>query len=190
MLENIQEDSTIEENEEQAPKKVSPILKISLFAGGGIMLLCLALGVLFAMGIFSDTDTAASKKEKSQRRLLEAKTLEAKNIYLYNFPDLLVNLKSTGNQRRFLKLKLVLEAEKAIAGADKHSNNDPQKEAFDALRPRMTDQFQTFLRELTVEDLQGAAGLQRIREGLLFRANAVMKPIAVNNILFMEILIQ
>jgi len=56
--------------------------------------------------------------------------------------------------------------------------------------PRVVDNFQTYLRELRVDDLSGSAGLYRLREELLIRVNVAAQPAKVNAILFKEMLIQ
>lgn len=98
----------------------------------------------------------------------------------YEMPNLLVNLSGAeGGRPLFLKLKLVLEA------------SDPG--AFDALpglMPRVTDQFQSFLRELRVDDLSGSAGSHRLRMELLRRVNLAVSPSRVDAVLIEELLVQ
>lgn len=94
-------------------------------------------------------------------------------------PDLLVNLSSAGGPARFLKLKVKLEV---------NSPDDLTK--LEALAPRVVDQFQTFLREMRVQDLRGSAGIYRLRQELLYRVNLAAQPIKVKDVLFQEILIQ
>jgi flagellar FliL protein len=78
-----------------------------------------------------------------------------------------------------LKIKVALE----LANA----NDLPQVEK---LMPRVLDNFQVYLRELRVEDLQGSAGMYRLREELLARVNAAVAPAKVNDVLFKEMLVQ
>ncbi len=56
--------------------------------------------------------------------------------------------------------------------------------------PRVVDSFQVYMRELRIEDLDGSAGMFRIKEELLSRVNAAVYPIEINDILFKEMLIQ
>ena len=49
---------------------------------------------------------------------------------------------------------------------------------------------QAFLRELRIEDLEGAAGMYRLREELLRRVSVTAAPAVVRNVLFREMLIQ
>jgi flagellar FliL protein len=94
-------------------------------------------------------------------------------------PDLLVNLSSAGGPQRFLKLKVKLEV--ASAG---------DLEKLTAVSPRVVDQFQTFLREMRVQDLRGSAGIYRLRQELLYRVNLAAAPLKIKDVLFQEILIQ
>jgi len=63
-------------------------------------------------------------------------------------------------------------------------------EAIKPTMPRLTDIFQTYLRELRVSDLNGSAGLFRLKEELTRRVNTVISPSQVNAVLFKEIVIQ
>ena len=59
------------------------------------------------------------------------------------------------------------------------------------LRPKIVDQFQVYLRELTTEDLSAAeGGLQRLRTELILRVNAITTPLQIKDILFKDMLIQ
>jgi flagellar FliL protein len=94
-------------------------------------------------------------------------------------PDLLVNLSTAGGPARFLKLKVKLEV------------SSPEDLArLQTVAPRVVDQFQTFLREMRVQDLRGSAGIYRLRQELLYRVNLAAQPVKVKDVLFQEILIQ
>lgn len=56
--------------------------------------------------------------------------------------------------------------------------------------PRLMDEFNLFLSQLRPEDMRGASGLHRVREGLADRASALVQPSQVSAILFREIMIQ
>jgi len=95
-------------------------------------------------------------------------------------PDLLVNLiGSPGERVQYLKVKLVLEVKE-----------DKQVEAIKPTMPRITDIFQTYLRELRPADLNGSAGLFRLKEELTKRVNAAVSPTQVSAVLFKEIVVQ
>jgi flagellar FliL protein len=52
------------------------------------------------------------------------------------------------------------------------------------------DAFQTYLRELRPSDLDGSAGLYRLKEELTRRVNAAISPNRVSAVLFKEIVVQ
>lgn len=98
----------------------------------------------------------------------------------FEMPDVLVNLSSTGNDRtQYLKVKVVLELP-----------DEAMKAQIEPLMPRLMDTFQTYLRELRPTDLDGSAGLYRLKEELTRRVNAAISPDRINAVLFKEIVIQ
>ena len=54
----------------------------------------------------------------------------------------------------------------------------------------VVDSFQVYLRALRVEDLQGSAGILRLRQELLTRVADAAKPTEVRDVLFKEMLVQ
>src|ERR1700759_4716345 len=74
-------------------------------------------------------------------------------------PALLVNLVGNpGDRVQYLKVKVVLEVKE-----------EKQIEAIKPTLPRVVDIFQTYLRELRPSDLNGSAGLFRLKEDLTRR---------------------
>jgi flagellar FliL protein len=97
-----------------------------------------------------------------------------------DLPDVLVNLSNTGTDRtQYLKVKIVLELPDQTLV--------PQ---IQPLMPRVMDAFQTYLRELRPTDLDGSAGLYRLKEELTRRVNAAVAPNRVTAVLFKEIVVQ
>ncbi|MGO8910904.1 MAG: flagellar basal body-associated protein FliL [Bradyrhizobium sp.] len=95
-------------------------------------------------------------------------------------PDMLVNLVGLPGERvQYLKVKIVLEVKE-----------EKQIETIKPTLPRITDIFQTYLRELRASDLNGSAGLFRLKEELTRRVNAAVSPSQVNAVLFKEVVIQ
>jgi flagellar FliL protein len=95
-------------------------------------------------------------------------------------PDMLVNLVGAPGERvQYLKLKLVLEVKE-----------EKQVEAIKPALPRVTDLFQTYMRELRPSDLNGSAGLFRLKEELTKRVNLALAPNQVIAVLFKEVVIQ
>lgn len=104
---------------------------------------------------------------------------EKEDSVYYEVPTLLVNLSSSGRGSNFLKLSVSLELA---------SETDLEK--VEAVRPHIVDNFQVYLRELRIDDLQGSAGLQRLREELLLRVKASTNDARVRDVLFKEMLVQ
>ncbi len=100
------------------------------------------------------------------------------SIY-YEMPEMLVNLTSTSKKPAYLKLRLNLEL------ADSES-----AEKVEAMLPRIVDSFQIYLRALRIEDLQGSAGLFRLRQELLSRATTAVAHVEIRDVLFKEMLVQ
>ena len=95
-------------------------------------------------------------------------------------PDMLVNLVGAPGERvQYLKVKIVLEVKE-----------EKQVEAIKPTLPRVTDIFQTYLRELRPTDLSGSAGIFRLKEELTRRVNVAVAPNAVSAVLFKEIVVQ
>ena len=95
-------------------------------------------------------------------------------------PDMMVNLVGAAGERvQYLKVKIVLEVKE-----------EKQVEAIKPTLPRVTDLFQTYLRELRPTDLNGSAGLFRLKEELTKRVNLALAPQTVSAVLFKEIIVQ
>ncbi|MBI3418668.1 MAG: flagellar basal body-associated FliL family protein, partial [Proteobacteria bacterium] len=112
----------------------------------------------------------------------ESKEDEAKKkegAVFYDLGEMVVNLNTDGKRQTFLKLVVQLELESAA-----------DKPVIENLKPRIVDNFQTYLRELRVDDLRGSAGLYRLREELLFRVTEAVHPIKIRDVLFQQMLVQ
>jgi flagellar FliL protein len=105
---------------------------------------------------------------------------KAKPAVFLDVPEVLVNLSTAGSERaQYLKVKVVLELPDATL--------QPQ---IQSTMPRVMDAFQTYLRELRPTDLDGSAGLYRLKEELTRRVNAAIAPSRINAVLFKEIVVQ
>ena len=126
------------------------------------------------MGLFHKKEAAVPVAEDSAKPGQPAPA-----AVFYDLPEILVNLNSSGRKQNFLKIRVSLELESPL---------DVPK--IESVMPRIIDNFQVYLRELRIEDLQGSAGLLRLREELLTRVNSSVKPAKVNDVLFKEMLVQ
>ena len=111
---------------------------------------------------------------------MHAEAPAAKAPVFVEVPDMLVNLVGAPGERvQYLKVKVVLEVKE-----------EKQVETIKPSMPRVTDLFQTYLRELRPTDINGSAGLFRLKEELTRRVNVALAPSQVNAVLFKEIVIQ
>lgn len=94
-------------------------------------------------------------------------------------PDMMVNLRTPNGERRYLKVRVTLEAASADDAA-----------AIQAKLPAIIDGFQSFLRELRPEDLAGSAGTFRIKEELMIRVNRAAEPGRASDVLVQELIQQ
>ncbi len=142
--------------------------KVMIIAAAGLLVLGGGVGAYFYF--FSGSEHEAAKQPAKP----------VKPAVFVDLPDVLVNLSNTGNERtQYLKVKIVLEV--------------PTPEvvtAIQPLMPRILDAFQTYLRELRPTDLDGSAGLYRLKEELTRRVNAAVVPNRVTAVLFKEIIVQ
>jgi flagellar FliL protein len=146
-------------------KKLSP--KMMIIAAGGLV-------VLLGGGAGAYLFFGHSGAEKPKEAVVKPATF-------VDLPDVLVNLSNTGGADRaqYLKVKIVLE----LPDAELVPKIQP-------LMPRVVDAFQTYLRELRPTDLDGSAGLYRLKEELTRRVNAVVAPSHITAVLFKEIVVQ
>jgi flagellar FliL protein len=162
------DDKPEEEGEQPAAKakRKLPSMKVMIIAAAGLLVLSGggAGAYLFLGGSGHD------KAEKTQ----------AKPSTFVDLPDVLVNLANAGSDRtQYLKVKIVLE----LPSAEEVHQIQP-------LMPRVMDAFQTYLRELRETDLDGSAGLYRLKEELTRRVNAAVAPNRITAVLFKEIVVQ
>jgi len=137
-----------------------------------ILYIVLPLVVLIGAGVGVYMSGLLGGEEKH-----EEKPVVAMPVF-YELPEFLVNLSGEAPQH-FLKMKVTLQINDAEAA-----------KRLDAELPRVLDAFQVFLRELRPEDVQGSAGMLRVKEELLRRINLAIQPPLVKDILFREVIVQ
>jgi flagellar FliL protein len=149
-----------------APKSKLPSKKIMIMAIAGLVVIGGGAGGYFMF---------AGKSSHE-----EAKKDVAKPATFVDLPDVLVNLAGSGSDRtQYLKVKIVLELPDPVLVAQ-----------IQPLMPRVMDAFQTYLRELRATDLDGSAGLYRLKEELTRRVNVAVAPNKITAVLFKEIVVQ
>lgn len=161
-------DPPAEEGTEAAAPQGSRWLsrKMMLIAGAGLL-------VLIGGGITSYFVFGKSGEARPA-------PVQAKPAVFLDVPEVLVNLSTPAGERtQYLKVKVVLELPDATL--------TPQ---IQTTMPRVMDAFQTYLRELRPSDLDGSAGLYRLKEELTRRVNAAISPARITAVLFKEIVVQ
>jgi flagellar FliL protein len=141
-------------------------LKMMIAAVGGFVIICsAATWFLFFRGHGEE---------------VRAEAPPPKPPVFIDVPEILVNLAGQPGERvQYLKARIVLEIKE-----------EKLAEAIKPAMPRVTDIFQTYLRELRAADLNGSAGLFRLREELTRRVNTTISPNQVNAVLFKEFIVQ
>ena len=164
------------EGGEEAPKKSGGMMKIILLVVIPLLVIGIGAGVLFFTDFGRGLIGLETEKEVAEEEVVEL----PENISYYEMPELLVNIQSSSAKRKpYLRLAVKFEI------------HDPEATAtLDLLKPRIIDSFQVYLRELRVDDLEGSAGSQRLKEELLKRVNAVSAPAKVMDVLFQVFVVQ
>lgn len=163
-----------EGQEGEAPKKRFG-KKFLLIAGGGGLVLLLALGA----GAYFLFFAGSHGSDKSKMAGNVALPLVPPQVVFYDMPDIVVNIQSPDPTPAYLKLTVSLE----LAAPE-------EKAGIQALMPRIVDQFQSYLRELRIDDLHGSEGVLRIKEELLRRINVAAAPYPVRDVLLKEMIVQ
>lgn len=160
------------EGEAGAADGASKKKKLILFGAIGAVVLVLAGGgawfFLFSGGEEADAETAAAEQPIVPAAFVEV-------------PQMTVNLapEQDDERPRYLRFTVRLEVAQAEAVPE-----------IEPLMPRIQDAFQTYVRELRPSDLQGSAGVYRLREELLRRVNIAVHPARVDAVLFGEVVVQ
>jgi flagellar protein FliL len=157
---DVENQETAAEGESKGGKK-----KLIVMAAAGLV-------VLLAAGGGGYFFLAGGKKEEAAAK---------KMVAFLDIREMTVNLTQGPQQDRpqYLKLKVALEV------------TDPKLvTTLTPLLPRIEDAFQVYVRELRASDLEGSAGVYRLKEELLRRVNMAVFPSKVDAVLFKEIVVQ
>jgi flagellar FliL protein len=142
------------------------ILPILLLGGGGAA----AYLLLLKKEPAAEAQAAAAEDDHAS---------EEPQVYVSLDKPLQVNLVGTGKRMPYLNLDLWLAVK-----------NEEDAKKLEGVMPKVIDQFQVYLRSLRIDDLQGADGVQRMRDELLMRAKAAAKPVEIEDVLIKSMLAQ
>jgi flagellar FliL protein len=176
-------ESEAEEDGEKTPetekkgfiKKLLGNRKLLMIAGGGVLLLLVGIGAGLYFFVFSGSDDEPVQTASAVPQMPAVPP----QVAYYDMPDLIANIQSADGSPMYLKLVVSLEL-----------YTPEEKAGIDALKLRIVDQFQGYLRELRADDLKGSAGIMRVKEELLRRTNVAAAPYKVRDVLLKEMIIQ
>jgi flagellar FliL protein len=149
--------------------------KMLMFGAPALLVVLLGIGAGTYFMFFS----GHGEDEAKLAEAAEPVPVTPPEVAFYDVPNILVNIQSPDGAPAYLKISLSLEL-----------NNEEEKAGVEALKDRMVDQFQGYLRELRMDDLKGSAGIARVKEELLRRVNVAAAPYKVRDVLLQEMIVQ
>ena len=168
------DDSEEDEGEEGGGSKK----KLFLIIGVVSVLLIGGVAGAYFTGLF-DSLMGGDKKAEETTGEEEYDARDGAELIYKDFPDILTNLNDGRRKKIGVRIKIVLQL-----------NNEEDFLRIDTLLPRVHDGIQAFIRDQKALDLQGTAGIQRIREELLTRLNKAFAPSKIKDIYFKEMLVR
>ncbi len=162
------------DGEDGAKAKGGPSKVKIILAGLGVLAI-VGGGAFFFLSKGKDEAAAIAQKDGG-----DGKGGPKKPTAFVDLPEMTINLAVAAQERQqFLKLKIALEVSEQKVATD-----------MQPMLPRVMDTFQVFMRELRPSDLEGSAGLYRLKEEMVRRVNVAVYPAKVDAVLFKEMLVQ
>lgn len=156
--------------------------KVLIGAAAGIALILGGAGYFF---LFSGGGSHEQEEQAAAHAAVEAGHGEGgensplNQIQYVDLPEMTVNLASSAGKTQFLRVRITLEVANGLVA-----------QQIQPKMPRILDVFQVYLRELRAADIEGSAGIQRLKEELTRRVNQTVNPAQVDSVLFKEMLVQ
>ena len=190
MSDNLEETLGEAELVEGLEKKRFSGKTLVVLGGGAVVALLVIVGVMSLFGGDDEVDPAGDPEldrlaeEAAERRdqaaqLEQDRSNEELELLFVELDEQRFNLNTGGQGTSFLSAKIILEVDRESYKAD-----------LEAKMPRILDEFNTYMRELRPEDLDGSAGIFRLKEELLMRINQAVAPTRVKDVLFQQFLVQ
>jgi flagellar protein FliL len=155
-----------------------PLMQKLIVAGGLLVVLGGGGAAYYFLGGAPAEEHAEAAATDAAHRAPTSE-LPPEHATFFDVPDIIVNIQSADSTPAYLKLAVSLELDSAEARA-----------AIEPVMPRVVDQFQTYLRELRVDDIRGSMGVMRLKEELLRRVNLAAAPTPVRDVLLKEMIVQ
>jgi flagellar FliL protein len=167
------------EGEGEGKKKKKKGKKLKIIIAALILIIVIATPTaMYFMGFFKKKIQVSGGEIHKGEEVVGKDGVIEQPVF-YDMEEFIANLNVGSKTPSFLKMTVSLELQ-----------GESQIPVVESKMPRIRDGFQIYLRELRQEDLQGSAGLYRLREELLLRINKIVYPAKINDILFKEILVQ
>jgi flagellar protein FliL len=168
-------DADEETGEAKPPKKA----RLGGLFRNKFVIVGLAVLVLGGGAAFGAIEMGLLGSHEEEKPAVEASAhTDKKPVSFVDLPEMMVNLDAK-DRPQYLKVKIALEvAEQKLA------------QDIQPMMPRVLDTFQTYMRQLRPSDLEGSAGLFRLKEELTRRVNVAVYPAKVDAVLFKEIVVQ
>ena len=175
-----EEEEEKKEGEDSPPKKRS-IKKLLIFIGAPIILIIILVVVAFFLGLGPFGDKEDENVGEETEEVVQAEPPPT----FFELPEIRVNINTDNNSLTYLKVIVSLELSSDLPEIMEERNTKLQ-----ALMPRVIDNLQIYMRELRLDDINGSAGIYRLKQELLSRINRAVQPIEVRDILFSEFVIE
>lgn len=190
MADNLEETLGEAELVEGLEKKRFSGKTLVVIGAGAVVALLVIVGAMSLFGGGDETDLgddpelARLAEEAAERRdqaaqLEQDRSNEELELLFVELEEQRFNLNTGGQGTSFLSAKIILEVDR-----------ESYKSDLEAKMPRILDEFNTYMRELRPEDLDGSAGIFRLKEELLMRINQAVAPTRVKDVLFQQFLVQ
>jgi flagellar FliL protein len=151
--------------------------KLFIIIGAAVAVVLLAgAGLFFFLSSSGSGDAAAAGHGADSAAEHAAGPVDT---FIFNLEPMMVNLNSANGEQNYMKLTVALEV------ADEAMMTEIQPRL-----AKVVDAFQVYMRELRKSDLEGSAGIYRLKEELLRRVNLAVYPARIESVLFKEILVQ
>ncbi|HWV20137.1 MAG TPA: flagellar basal body-associated FliL family protein [Devosia sp.] len=164
----------------EAPAKKG-VNKLFIIIGAAALVVLLAgAGLFFFMSSGSSAPAADAHSASGEHGAAAGEHgAGAVDTFIFNLEPMMVNLQSVDGVQNYMKLTVALE----VANESMMTEIQPRL-------AKVVDAFQVYMRELRKSDLEGSAGVYRLKEELLRRVNLAVYPARIESILFKEILVQ